>query len=143
MYIATPSCGRTLCQHTLGDCITKFESNSFRSCCQLGTTALYSLTASKTQSAVCRLSSESKVRRHQTLAEISELANPLHYCAYATGCTEHRGLLTEHDLLLSEESLLRQPASASSCDIALAAWLLLCCRKWILQVPAVLFCHER
>jgi len=30
MYIATPICGCILCQGALGDCMIKFESNSFR-----------------------------------------------------------------------------------------------------------------
>jgi len=37
---------------------------------------------------------------------ISELASSQHYCAYATGCTENRGLLTEQAFSLSEEPLL-------------------------------------
>ncbi len=30
MYIMNPICGCILCQHALGDCTIKFESNSFR-----------------------------------------------------------------------------------------------------------------
>ncbi len=43
------------------------------------------------------------------------MASPLHYSAYATGGTENTGLLTEQALPLSEESLFRQQAFASSC----------------------------
>ncbi len=57
---------------------------------------------------------------------LSELASSQHYCAYATGCTDNRGLLTEQAFSLSEERLFRQQAFASSCGTALAAWLLLC-----------------
>ena len=125
----------------LGIAQSNLKATGSESCCQRGTTTF----KFSTQSAVSSLpsKSKSKVRRHQTLPKLSEVVSSLHYCAYATGCTENRSLLTEQALPLSEGSLFRQQASASSCEIGLAAWLLLCSRNWILQVPAVLFCHER
>ena len=36
MYIMNPICGCMLCQHALGDCIIKFESNSFRTLLSAG-----------------------------------------------------------------------------------------------------------
>ena len=132
MYIMNPICGYILCQHARGDCTIKSESNRFR--------ILLSTTRSQRRS----LPFKSTVRRHQTLPKFSEILSLLLCCAYATGCTENRSLLTEQALFpLSEASLFRQQSSASSYEVGLAAWLLLCCRKWILQVPAVLFCHKR
>ncbi len=124
MNTVTSICGSILNQHALGDCTVKLESNSFR-------VLLAGYSSFKpfdtVEDAVSSLpKSKSQVRRHQTLAKFSELASPLHYCAYATGCTENRGSLTEQALPLSEESLFRQQAFVSFCGIALAAWLLLC-----------------
>ncbi len=85
----------------------------------------------------------SAVRRHQTLPKISEIVSPLHSCAYATGCTENRRLLTEQALPLSEGSLSRQQVFGASYVLALADSTLCCCINWILQITAVLFCHER
>ncbi len=131
MYIVISICSSNLSQHALGDCTIKFESNSFRILLSAGHSSFEPFDAvedavSSQQSAVCSLPSKSKVRRHQTPANFHELASPLHYGAYATGGTENTGLLTEQALPLSEESLFRQQAFASSCGIALAAWLLLC-----------------
>ncbi len=50
----------------------------------------------------------------QTLAIFFKLVNKLLCCAYASYCTESKGLLTDQALLLSQESLLRQQASGPS-----------------------------
>jgi len=126
MYIVTSICSSILSQHALGDCTIKFESNSFRILLSVGYSNFEPFDAVEEAVSSLPSKSKSKVRRHQTLAKFHELASPLHYCAYATGCTENRGLLTEQALPLSEESLFRQQAFVSFCGIALAAWLLLC-----------------
>ena len=85
--IATnPICVVILSQYALGDCTTKIASNSFS--CQRFFKFRRSLP----------FTSKSNVRRHQNLA----LASPLHCCAYATGCTENKGVLTKQALLLSK-----------------------------------------
>jgi len=100
------------CQHALGDCTIKFESNSFRILLSAGYNNFEGFDAVSS----LRSKSKSKVRRHQTLAK---LVSSLHYCAYATGCTENRGLLTEQALpqsvctrrsksLLPEQAFLEQ-----------------------------------
>jgi hypothetical protein len=38
MYITSPICGCILCQHALGDCTIKFESNSFKILLSAGST---------------------------------------------------------------------------------------------------------
>ena len=92
---------------------SNLKATASESCCQRGTTTF----KFSTQSAVSSLPSKSKVRRHQTLPKFSEIVSPLHYCAYATGCTENRSLLTEQALPLSEEvcsgsKLLRLPVKS-------------------------------
>ena len=96
MYIVNPICGCILSQHALEDCTIKFESNSFRILVSAGYNSFQVFDAGEVSS----LPSKSKVRRHQTLPKISEMVSALHYCAYATGCTENRGLLTEQALPL-------------------------------------------
>ena len=99
MYIVNPICGCILSQHALEDCTIKFESNSFRILVSAGYKVF---DAGEDAGEVSSLpsKSKSKVRRHQTLPKISEMVSALHYCAYATGCTENRGLLTEQALPL-------------------------------------------
>ncbi len=75
MYLATPICGCILCQHALGHCTIKFESNSFRILLSAGYNSFELFDAVS----ILPSKSKSKVRRHQTLAKISELASPLHY----------------------------------------------------------------
>ena len=62
MYIMNPICGCMLCQHALGDCTIKFESNSFRTLLSAGYNSFQVSTQSKTQakSAVCRQSQKSE-----------------------------------------------------------------------------------
>ncbi len=96
MYIVNPICGCILSQHALEDFTIKFESNSFRILVSAGYNSFQVFDAGEVSS----LPSKSKVRRHQTLPKISEMVSALHYCAYATGCTENRGLLTEQALPL-------------------------------------------
>ena len=139
MYIVNPICGCILSQHALEDCTIKFESNSFRILVSAGYNSFQVFDAGEVSS----LPSKSKVRRHQTLPKFSEIVSPLHYCAYATGCRENRSLLTEQALPLSEGSLSRQQVFGTSCVLALAVTTLCCCINWILQITAVLFCHER
>ena len=140
MYIMNPICGCILCQHALEDCTIKFESNNFRILLSARYNSFQVFDA--VEDAVSSLL-KSKVRRHQTLPKVSEIVSPLHYCAFATGCTENRSLLTEQALPLSEGSLSRQQVFGTSCVLALADSTLCCCTNWILQLTAVLFCHER
>ncbi len=100
MYIVNPICGCILSQHALEDCTIKFESNSFRILVSAGYNSFQVLDAGEVSSLPSKSKSKSKVRRHQTLPKISEMVSALHYCAYATGCTENRGLLTEQALPL-------------------------------------------
>lgn len=102
MYIVNPICGCILSQHALEDCTIKFESNSFRILVSAGYNSFQVFDAVEDAGEVSSLpsKSKSKVRRHQTLPKISEMVSALHYCAYATGCTENRGLLTEQALPL-------------------------------------------
>ena len=100
MCIVNPICGCILSQHTLEDCTIKFESNSFRILLSAGYNSFQVFDAVEDAGEVSSLPSKSKVRRHQTLPKISEMVSALHYCAYATGCTENRGLLTEQALPL-------------------------------------------
>ena len=159
MYIMIPICGCIISQHALGDCTIKSERNSFRILLSAGhnnfqvfdaveeAVGSQQSTVSSQQSAVSSLpsKSKSKVRRHQTLPKFSEIVSPLHYCAYATGCTENRTLLTEQALSVSEGSLSRQQVFGTSCVLALADHhdSTLCCGiNWIVQIAAVLFCHR-
>ena len=98
MYIVNPICGCILSQHALEDCTIKFESNSFRILVSAGYNSFQVLDAGEVSSLPSK--SKSKVSRHQTQPKISEMVSALHYCAYATGCTEIRGLLTEQALPL-------------------------------------------
>ncbi len=98
MYIVNPICGCILSQHVLENCTIKFESNSFRILLSAGYTSFQVFDAVEVSSLPSK--SKSKVRRHQTLPKFSEIVSPLHYCAYATGCTENRVLLTEQALPL-------------------------------------------
>ena len=102
MYIVNPICGCILSQHALEDCTIKFESNSFRMLVSAGYNSFQVFDAVEDAGEVSSLpfKSRSKVRRHQTLPKFSEIVSPLHYCAYATGCTENRSLLTEQALPL-------------------------------------------
>ncbi len=102
MYIVNPICGCILSQHALEDCTIKFESNSFRILVSAGYNSFQVFDAVEDAGEVSSLpsKSKSKVRRHQTLPKFSEIVSPLHYCAYATGCTENRSLLTEQALPL-------------------------------------------
>ena len=77
-YIMNPICGCMLCQHALGDCANKFESNSFRILQSAGYNNFQVFDA--VEDAVSSLPSrpKSKVRRHQTLPKISEIVSPLH-----------------------------------------------------------------
>ncbi len=104
MYIVNPICGCILSQHALEDCTIKFESNSFRILVSAGYNSFQVFDAGEDEDAgevsSLKSKSKSKVRRHQTLPKISEMVSALHYCAYATGCTENRGLLTEQALPL-------------------------------------------
>ena len=102
MYIMNPICGCILCQHALGDCTIKFESNRFRILLSAGYNHLQVLDAvedavSSQQSTVSSQQSAAQVevRRHQTLPKFTEIVSPLHCCADSTGCMENRSLLTE------------------------------------------------
>ena len=100
LYIVNPICGCILSQHALEDCTIKFESDSFRILVSAGYNSFQVFDAVEDAGEVSSLPSKSKVRRHQTLPKFSEIVSPLHYCAYATGCTENRSLLTEQALPL-------------------------------------------
>jgi len=102
MYIVNPICGCILSQHALEDCTIKFESNSFRILLSAGYNSFQVFDAVEDAGEVSSLPSKSKstVRRQQTLPKFSEIVSPQHYCAYATGCTENRSLLTEQALPL-------------------------------------------
>ena len=102
MHIVNPICGCILSQHALEDCTIKFESNSFRILVSAGYNSFQVFDAVEDAGEASSLpsKSKSKVRRHQTLLKFSEIVSPLHYCAYATGCTENRSLLTEQAILL-------------------------------------------
>ena len=67
------------------------------------------------------------------------VVSQLYCCAYASDCTETKGLLTA--LSVPEESLSRPKAVALSCALALASCLLLHWGKWIRQKTAGKFCH--
>ncbi len=62
MYIMNIICGCMLCQHALGDCAIKLESNSFRTLLSAGYNSVQVLMQLKTQakSAVCRQSQSQK-----------------------------------------------------------------------------------
>jgi len=67
MYIITPICGCIMCQHALGDCTIKFESNSFRILLSAGYNSFELFDAvedavSSRQPAVSRLNSSPSVR---------------------------------------------------------------------------------
>ncbi len=111
------NCVCILSQHALRDRTIKLGCNSFEILLSAGYGSFEAVDA------VSSLPSKSKlqVRRHQTLAKTSVQASPLNCCAYAIGCTET--LLTEQALPLSEESMIRQQASAFSCGSALVALL--------------------
>ena len=102
MNIVNPICGCILSQHALEDCTVKFESNSFRILVSAGYNSFQVFDAGEDAGEVSSLpsKSKSKFRRHQTLPKIFEMVSALHYCAYATGCIENRGLLTEQALPL-------------------------------------------
>jgi len=121
--------GQSNPEHALEDCTIRLESNSFRIPLSAGYNSFQAFDA---------VDDAVKVNRHQTLPKFSEIVSPLHYCAYATGCREKRTLLTEQALPLSEGSLPRQQVFV----LAPAVSTLCRCIKWMLQVTAVLFCHE-
>jgi len=101
MCIVNPICGCILSQHALEDCTIKFESNSFRILQSAGYASFQVFDAVEDAGEVSSLPSKSKSKvRHQTLPKFSEIVSPLHYCAYATGCTENTSLLTEQALPL-------------------------------------------
>ena len=62
-------------------------------------------------------------------------------CAFASGSTENRGLLTSQALLVSQASLGRQQAFVAPCANAAVIRILLGCQNWIPQLRAVDFCH--
>ncbi len=116
MYIVNPICGCILSQHALEDCTIKFESNSFRILLSAGYNSFQVFDAVEDAGEVSSMPSKSE-------------GNII--------------LLTEQALPLSEASLSRQQVFGTSCVLALADSTLCCCINWILQITAVLFCHER
>ena len=95
------------------------------------------------------------------MAKVSEIASPLHYCAYATDYAENRVLLTEQALSLSDGSLFKQGSFCVDVQTGVQPRFVLivvflsnrsCClaialvkgvqSTWILQVPAGMFCQS-